>query len=66
MAEERLQRELLKAIEKWRETWKNGSIDEVLELYTKNVRVMRSGKGLTVGHPALKSTLQQFEGMGTV
>lgn len=64
MAEERLQRELLEAIEKWRETWKNGSIDEVLELYTENVRVMRSGKGLIVGRHALKSTLQQFEGMG--
>ena len=65
MAEEQiLQRELHEAIEKWRETWKKGSIDEVLELYTENVRVMRSGKGLIVGHAVLKSTLEQFEGMG--
>ena len=59
-----IERELHEAIEKWRETWKKGSIDEVLELYTENVRVMRSGKGLIVGRPALKCTLEQFEGMG--
>lgn len=65
MAEERIiQRELHEAIEKWRETWKKGNIDEVMELYTENVRVMRSGKGLIVGRAALKSTLEQFEGMG--
>ena len=64
MAEEQLKQELHEAIEKWRETWKNGNIDEVMKLYTDNVRVMRSGKGHIVGREALKSTLQQFGGMG--
>lgn len=64
MAKETLQRELDVAIEKWRETWKSGSIDDVMKLYTENVRVMRSGKGLIMGRSSLKSTLEQFGKMG--
>lgn len=60
--EDILEGELHQAIEKWRETWKEGSIDDVLQLYTENVRVMRGGLGLIVGREQLKRTLQHFQG----
>jgi uncharacterized protein (TIGR02246 family) len=59
-----LQRELHEAIENWRRVWKRGDIEEILQLYSPDVRVMRSGIGLIHGREQLKPTLQQFGGMG--
>ena len=61
---EQLQQELHEAIEKWRETWKTCSLEEVLQLYSEDVRVMRSGVGLIRGRAELKATLQRFSVMG--
>ncbi len=59
-----LQSELDQAIEKWREVWKSGDLDRVVQLYTEDVRVMRSGRNIVVGHEQLRPTLQEFQHMG--
>ncbi len=61
-----LQAELDAAMLNWRETWKKGNIDEVMQLYTKNVRVMRSGVGLIQGREKLRGTMQSLDKMGFV
>ena len=63
---ETLQQELDEAMLKWRDTWKNGSIEELLELYSEDVRVMRSGVGLIKGREQLKGTMQNLSTMGFV
>ncbi len=60
-----LQAELDQAIEKWREVWKSGDMDRVVQLYAEDVRVMRSGRNIVVGREQLRPTLQQFQDMGT-
>lgn len=59
-----LQAELDEAIETWREVWKSGDMDRVLQLYTEDVRVMRSGRNIVVGREQLKPTLQEFQDIG--
>ncbi len=61
-----LQAELDAAILNWRETWKRGNLDEVMQLYTENVRVMRSGVGLIQGREKLRSTMESLDNMGFV
>ena len=59
-----LQEELDRAIERWREVWKTGDVDRVLQLYTEDVRVMRSGRNIVVGREQLRPTLLEFQDMG--
>ena len=62
----KLQQELDEAIETWRNTWKNGSIEELLLLYSEDVRVMRGGVGLIQGREQLKATMQHLSVLGMV
>ena len=59
-----LQEELDRAIERWREVWKTGDVDRVLQLYTEDVRVMRSGRNIVMGREQLRPTLLEFQDMG--
>ena len=59
-----LQEELDRAIERWREVWKTGDVDRVLQLCTEDVRVMRSGRNIVVGLEQLRPTLLEFQDMG--
>lgn len=63
---EGLQVELDQAILKWRDTWKKGSIEELLKLYSEDVRVMRSGVGLIRGREALRSTMESLNTIGFI
>ena len=59
-----LQGELDEAIENWRRTWKSGDMDRILQLYTEDVRVMRSGRNIVVGREQLRPTMHELRNIG--